>query len=517
MATAFLHGVLAYLRRTAAPDRDGGAGDGELLRRFVIHRDEAAFEALLRRHGAMVLGVCRRVLDDLSDAEDAFQATFLVLLRKATGLLKQESVGSFLHGVAVRTALHARASRAKRRQHERQVAAMAATYASPGADGQDLRPVLDEELARLPEKYRAAVVACYLEGKSYDEAARECRCSRGTIASRLARARERLQRRLAGRGVALSAAALGAALEAQAAAVLPAPLLAAALKAVVRVHAGQAAVVPSEVLQLAQEVGNAMSFSKIKIAAVAIFVTCVLGVAGLAASRSLRPEPPPEARAPTPEAPPAGGKPAWRHVALLGGAVGHFPYMVFATDARTLITLDPSGQLRLWDTSTWELRGRYDLRKRYGENYSTYTPLAPDGRRIALFGEVPDPDRPGKRLPEVTLIDTEGREVGRLRGRGLKFTPDGRVLTLQGDTLTFWDPGTLDHKLVLKASAPLRGFEPQFSRDGRLVAAPTDTGRVHLWETATGKERAVLEGFQPNVSPDGKALVTHLPGGVVKL
>jgi RNA polymerase sigma factor (sigma-70 family) len=189
MATAFLHGVLAYLRRAAAPD--GGGDDGDMLRRFVTHRDEAAFEALLRRHGAMVLGVCRRVLADAADAEDAFQATFLVLLRKATGLLQQESVGSFLHGVALRTALHARASRANRRKHERQVAAMAATHASPGTDTQDLRPVLDEELARLPEKYRAAVVACYLEGKSYDEAARECRCSRGTVASRLARARER--------------------------------------------------------------------------------------------------------------------------------------------------------------------------------------------------------------------------------------------------------------------------------------------------------------------------------------
>jgi WD40 repeat protein/thiol-disulfide isomerase/thioredoxin len=191
--------------------------------------------------------------------------------------------------------------------------------------------------------------------------------------------------------------------------------------------------------------------------------------------------------------------------------------VAFAPDGSTLITLAPDGLLRLWDTSTWELRGRYDLRKRYGENYSTYTPLSPDGRRIALFGEVPDADRPGKRLPEVTFIDAEGREVGHLRGRGLKFSPDGSLVTLQGDTLTFWDPERLEKKLDLKASAPLRGFEAQFSKDGRLVAVPTETGRIHLWDLAAGKERAVLEGFQPGLSPDGKAVVTHLPGGTAKL
>jgi RNA polymerase sigma factor (sigma-70 family) len=517
MATAFLHNVLAYLRSSAAPDRDGGAGDGELLRRFVTLRDEAAFEALLRRHGAMVLGVCWRVLQESADAEDAFQATFLVLLRKAPGLLGQQSVGSFLHGVALRTALHARSDRANRRKHESQVAAMAATQSSPGTDGQDLRPVLDEEVARLPRKYRAAVVAWYLEGKSYDEAARECRCSRGTIASRLARARERLRRRLVGRGVVLSAASFTAAVQAQAAAILPPPLLGATLRAVVHVHAGRAAELSAQILHLAEGVGKTMSLGKTKLVVVAVLSVCALGVVGIAASRGLRPEPPAEERAAAPNPIVATGTGAWQHVARLGSVNGPFAYSIFAPDGSTLITIDPNGLLRLWDTSTWELRGRYDLRKRYGENYTAYTPFAPDGRRIALFGSVADPDHPGKRLPEVTLIDTEGREVGSLKGRGLKFAPDGRLVTVEGDTLTLWDLSSPGKKLVLKAAAPLRGFEPEFSKDGRLVAAPTENGRVHLWETATGKQRAVLEGFYPFISPDGKSLLTHLPGGTVKL
>src|SRR5262249_54450920 len=143
-------------------------------------------------------------------AEDAFQATFLVLVRKAAALGVPESVANWLHGVAHRTALKARVEAAKRRAREREAAAMPTTSASDHAHWRNLRPVLDEEIQRHPARYRAPFVLCHLEGKANEDAARQLGCPKGTILSRLSRARERLRARLTKRGVALSTAALAA-------------------------------------------------------------------------------------------------------------------------------------------------------------------------------------------------------------------------------------------------------------------------------------------------------------------
>lgn len=187
----------------------GGLTDGQLLERFTTERDEAAFAALVERHGPMVLGVCMRVLRDPHDAEDAFQATFLVLVHRAGSVRKGDSVASWLHGVAYRVAACARSSRARRRRREREVTRMA--QPCEGDDERaDWEPVLTEEVNRLPERYRAAVVLCYLEGRTCEEAARQLGWPPGTVKSRLARARERLQARLLRRGLAPSAIALGA-------------------------------------------------------------------------------------------------------------------------------------------------------------------------------------------------------------------------------------------------------------------------------------------------------------------
>src|SRR5262249_12586006 len=140
-----------------------GMADGDLLRRYLLHRDEAVFEALVRRHGPMVMGVCRRVLHNLHDAEDAFQATFLVLVRRASTLRSPGMVGNWLYGVAYRTALEARKTAAKRRAKEAKVVPRTE---SPRDAWADLRPVLDQELDRLPDKYRAVIVLCDLEGKT---------------------------------------------------------------------------------------------------------------------------------------------------------------------------------------------------------------------------------------------------------------------------------------------------------------------------------------------------------------
>src|SRR5581483_9321050 len=169
--------------------REGGAGptDAELLERFLASRDETAFEALVRRHGPMVLGVCRRILRDSHDAEDAFQATFLVLVRKAASVVPREQLGNWLYGVAYRTALKARTARARRRRHERRAHALPA--AAPAGESLDLRPLLDQHLERLPAAYRAAVVLCDLEGRTKREAARQLGVPEGTLSSRLARGR----------------------------------------------------------------------------------------------------------------------------------------------------------------------------------------------------------------------------------------------------------------------------------------------------------------------------------------
>jgi RNA polymerase sigma-70 factor (ECF subfamily) len=198
-----LNRVVQFLRR--ATDPAGGDEDGELLRRFVAAREEAAFAGLVRRHGAMVLGVCRRVLDDAHEAEDAFQATFLVLARRAAAVRKQDSVASWLYGVAYRVALKARTASARRNPGSG-AATEPASADDPAAEAawRELRPVIDEELSHLPEKYRAPLILCYLEGKTNEEAARLLGWTKGTVSGRLARARDLLRPRLARRGLGLA-------------------------------------------------------------------------------------------------------------------------------------------------------------------------------------------------------------------------------------------------------------------------------------------------------------------------
>src|SRR5262245_60986668 len=169
MLTAHIRAVLRQAHRLIAGGTDP-ATDGELLRRFVATREEPAFEELLGRHGAMVLRVCGRLLPAAEDAEDVFQATFLLLARKADTIRRHTSVGAWLHGVAFRLAQQARAADARRRTHEGRAPAPAAGDPLDELSVREARAILDEELECLPEKYRAPLVLCYLEGKSRDQA-----------------------------------------------------------------------------------------------------------------------------------------------------------------------------------------------------------------------------------------------------------------------------------------------------------------------------------------------------------
>jgi HlyD family secretion protein len=191
MAESERASILSWIRRMTP--EVGGASDAQLLARFAANRDEAAFELLLWRHAQLVFGVCLRVLHDLHDADDAFQATFLALARHAGRIARCEAVAGWLHKVAYRVAVTARRQRGRRDAREKLGAAVEHLSVPPSAEAlpenQELRRVLDQEIGRLPERFRAAVVLCYLEGKSVDPAAMLLGCPRGTVASRLARVR----------------------------------------------------------------------------------------------------------------------------------------------------------------------------------------------------------------------------------------------------------------------------------------------------------------------------------------
>jgi RNA polymerase sigma factor (sigma-70 family) len=279
MASGQLSGVLRYLRRTTLGPDGGTMTDGQLLECFLTRRDEAAFEALVRRHGPMVLGVCRRVLHNSHDAEDAFQATFLVLVRKAASLRQRELVGNWLYGTAYRAALEARAAR--RRLQERQVSTLPEPAALDRAEvWPDLQPVLDQELSRLPDKYRVPVVFCDLEGKTRRDAARQLGIPEGTLSGRLTTARRLLAKRLARHGFALSAGALAAALSpSTASACVPPPLVVSTVKTAALSATGSAATagVVSTTATLPLGVLKTMLLSKLRIALVCLAIGAVGG------------------------------------------------------------------------------------------------------------------------------------------------------------------------------------------------------------------------------------------------
>lgn len=289
MATGQLNAVIRHLRADALL-HDGGMTDGQLLECFISRRDEVAFAALVRRHGPMVLGVCRRVLRHAQDAEDAFQATFLVLVRKAANLGQPELVGNWLYGTAYRAALEAKAIR--QRVRERQVTAMPEPEAVVKADaGHDLRPILDQELSRLPDKYRVPVVLCDLEGRTRREVARQLGIPEGTLSGRLTTARRLLAKRLSRHGLAVSTAALSAVLCPSGASACVSPTLAGTtVKAAALLAAGDTAAgaVSVKVAALTDGVLKALSMGKIK---ATVVMLAMIGLIAVVSGGAISPRP----------------------------------------------------------------------------------------------------------------------------------------------------------------------------------------------------------------------------------
>jgi RND family efflux transporter MFP subunit len=294
MTWANLRKVVRYIHAVAGPPSSAGPTDGQLLDRYVGQRDEAAFELLLWRHGTMVLNVCRRVLHDEHDAEDAFQATFLALVRKARSIVRGEAVAGWLYRVAYRVALEARSKAVRMAKKEKPGVEKLAAQEARDVSWSELRPLLDEEMNRLPERLRLPLVLCYLEGKTNEEAARQLGCPSGTIFSRLARGRDLLRRRLLRRGLVLSAGGLTMlisqnAVSAAVSAILVGPTFKAALAfATAQAAAGTAS---ARVIALAEGVLRAMYLTKIKTVAALVLVLGVLLAGGILSRHALEAAP----------------------------------------------------------------------------------------------------------------------------------------------------------------------------------------------------------------------------------
>jgi RNA polymerase sigma factor (sigma-70 family) len=282
MATSPMSEVIQHLHRTALLQDGAGLTDGQLLEDYLSRRDEAALAALVRRHGPMVWGVCRRVLHNHHDAEDAFQATFLVFVRKAASIAARELLANWLYGVAHQTARKARATAAKRQVRERQVTEMPEPAVAEQDLWQDLQPLLDEALSRLPDKYRSVLVLCDLEGKTRKEAARQLGVPEGTVAGWLARARALLAKRLARHGLAVTGGALAAVLSPNAASAgVPASVMSSTIEAASLFAAGQAAAtgaVSVKVAALTEGVLKTMRMTKLKIAMAILFVASTVAL-----------------------------------------------------------------------------------------------------------------------------------------------------------------------------------------------------------------------------------------------
>jgi RNA polymerase sigma factor (sigma-70 family) len=272
--------------------------DRQLLERFAARRDEEAFAQMVQRHGPLVLGVCRQILRHEQDAEDAFQATFLVLSRKAGSIRSAEALPNWLYGVASRLATRMKAAALRRQAREVALVDCPTPEPGPGGELQELGPVLHEEIGRLPDKYRIPFVLCYLDGMTNEEAARLLGCPPGTVFSRLARAREGLRARLRRRGLMVASAALAAALlglSQQASAAVPPPLVSTTLRAAMRFGAGTGggtSGAPARVVDLAEWGVKSLSGPGLRTAVALLVLVGLLGAVGGLLLRHRSPEGP---------------------------------------------------------------------------------------------------------------------------------------------------------------------------------------------------------------------------------
>jgi RNA polymerase sigma factor (sigma-70 family) len=574
----------AFTRRIRAAVSDIPSAvrtDGELLARFARARDESAFAELVDRHGRLVQNVCRNVLADERDVEEATQATFLLLARRAASLRRPEALAGWLHGVAYRTALRARRDAARRRERESRLRAAPAAPPGPVAEAswRELQAILDEELQRLPERLRAPLALCCLEGYGYAAAARLLGCKTGTLSSRMDEARKLLGRRLARRGVSLSAVLCGLTVVAGATrAGLPAAAASGIVAAAGRYLREGPAAVPAGSLAAALLRGRWWTP-----AMAAAILAAVLGVLATGVGVSLRVPGASAGDGPQSATPPLAaeatgprrdrlGDPlpdgaiarlgntrfshSWYAAAAVWSADGKFlactggystarPLCVFdavtgrelhelpckhlataaafSPDGKTLAVAEGRGVI-LWDAASGkEIAPLIPCPDGFGGGVAVA--FSPDGKTVAGANHLG-----GIQLREVTT----GRLVGELkpcnlsRG-GLAYAPDGKCVASAAEdgTVVLWDLATRKERwrTALVAFRPdTRGPGVAFSPDGKALASTGADGVTRIWDAASGK---ILLSFGdgnsggpngPGVatwSPDGRVLVTPGPGEFV--
>lgn len=460
--------LLDHLRRVVRPRAGGELTDGQLLERFLSRHDDSAFEAMVRRHGPMVYGVCRRMLRHVEDAEDAFQATFLVLVRKAASLQSRPTVGNWLYGVAYHTALKARAMLMKRRAKE--TALRERVKPAPAEESwRETQAALDGELNRLPEKYREAIVLCDLQGKPRKEVARQLHVPESTLSGRLTTARRRLARGLRKRGLTLPGAAVAAALVPSPLQAVPPVLVKATVQAAGSLALGGAITgVSARVTALTEGVLKTMLLSKLKLTAVALLLSSValawLGTQSRPSSATAASNPGNPGQSGK-AAPPAAAQAREPKTISTDASVDA---VAFSADGKWLAT-----QIRVYEETG-----------------------APQVRITAHILQLRDPIS-----GEVKRKVLEARRVV-----GAEFSPAGDSLAaivsefLGGGQIDnhvkLWDPNIGQEKASLAGATASWLYTIAFSRDGKLLAAVgtvidnrgrTTGGEIDVWEIASGK------------------------------
>jgi RNA polymerase sigma factor (sigma-70 family) len=535
MAKTSLADVVLYLRKVCAIQESRTLPDGVLLERFARQRDQAAFSALVDRHGPMVFGVGQRVLGESHAAEDVFQATFLVLVRRARSLGKRKPLGGWLYAVAQRIAAKAKKQKSGRRERERRAATMAQTECLDDVNWQELRAVLDEEIARLPEKYRTPLVLCYFQGRSHSQAAQELDCPKTSLTSRLERGRELLRERLVRRGISLSAGVLAAALaEKGAAAPVGAMLVIKTVKAAMAFAAGKAAAgtgITAGALTLAQEALIGMVSVKAKVIVLVLALGVAVGGAGLAghgayssdcetpqAASGLSDQPKPKLQ--STEIPKNDRATDFYGDPLPDGAVmrlgttrlrhGDLVHSVrFFADGKSIASADTNG-IHIWDAATGKrLRSFSGEPKGYVYRFADTSADC----RFAAFTF-----HNGGDTGYIEIFDLSADRLIRTITSGrfptARFSPDGKTLAvIHGDgedqSLELWDTGTGEklHQLDGHRGEIHRFL---FSADGKLVVTPGQDKSIRFWDVATGKEVQRIDHSEPvgqvALSQDGKTL-----------
>ena len=462
-----------------------GLSEWQLLESYATDRDERAFEALVARHGPMVFGVCRRLLQNDQAAEDAFQATFLVLARKAAALDRGRPLGNWLYTVAYRLALRIRANEARRLEREVQAARRRPNSESHDTTPGDQAVVLDEELQRLPARHRVPLVLCYLEGKTNEQAALVLGCPRGSMSARLAQAREHLRACVVRRGYAVPATGIAALLaSAGAEAGVPVRLLSDTVRTAqwfTSEEAGVAGVVSTRAVALAKGTFRAMFLYKLKIAGAALVTAAMMGTGVTmllkAASQTSPPiqavEQPPDARsdhaAVTDERLPSGvvarmGSTQLRH----GDVVSFAAYM---PDGRELVTAGRDKTVRLWDLATGKEIRRFD----WGEPQ-------------------PDNEHGSSQHGTIEQFEHQMSEDRALNGLAA-LSSDGKIVAASREGVVSWWETASGKKLHKLQTGQNGLLQLAFSADGRsLLTLGTGGETVAVWDVATGKSVRGSEG-----------------------